>query len=268
MGTTQNYRCIAYQRDDPDAVDEPGRPQAERERTMWHSVYSTPEMIENARGSTHGCIDAKWCTCSDGSPRTALLVGSGRTEPKPGEAPIPESSTGGYTHYDMDPVVVITSNRDNYFCPRIAVEFIRRMMPRDDPACSHSVVRKEQAHGRGFWLETACSGNQEDFSPVVTIDKAKGAARGLKSLGLIYLLCTFHAYAAMLKWFTEQGIKESSMLVSLLYCAWFMARGRTVADVKRRWERVKAAVLPRLGLNDALVKKIRKYGSPDLQPNG
>ena len=53
---------------------------------MWYSVYSTPEMIDNARGSTHGCIDAKWCTCNDGSSRTALLVGSGCTEPKPGEA--------------------------------------------------------------------------------------------------------------------------------------------------------------------------------------
>ena len=148
MGTTESYRCIVYQRDDPDAVDEPGRPQAERERTMWYSVYSTPKMIDNARGSTHGCIDAKWCTCSDGSPRTALLVGSGRTEPKPGEAPIPESSTGGYTHYDMDPAVVITSNTDNYFCPRIAIESIRRLMPCDDLACSHPVVRKERAHGR------------------------------------------------------------------------------------------------------------------------
>ena len=58
----------------------------------------------------------------------------------------------------------------------------------------------------------ACPGNQEDFSPVVTIDKAKCAARGLQSLGLTYLLCTFHAYAAMLKWFTEQGIRESSLL--------------------------------------------------------
>ena len=26
MGTTENYRCITYRRDDPDAVDEPGRP--------------------------------------------------------------------------------------------------------------------------------------------------------------------------------------------------------------------------------------------------
>ena len=107
-------------------------------------------------------------------------------------------------------------------------------------------------------MECARSGNQEDFSQVVTIDKAKCAARGLQSLGLTYLLCTFHAYVAMLKWFTEQGIRESSLLVSLLYCAWFMARGRTVADVKRRADRVKAAVLPRLGLGHVLVEKIKK----------
>jgi hypothetical protein len=29
------YRCIAHQRADPDAVDDPSRPQAEREATMY-----------------------------------------------------------------------------------------------------------------------------------------------------------------------------------------------------------------------------------------
>jgi len=55
-----NFRCIAYQEADPDAVDEIGRPQEERERTMWFSVYSTPELIEQAVGATHACLDAKW----------------------------------------------------------------------------------------------------------------------------------------------------------------------------------------------------------------
>ena len=55
-----NFRCIAYQEADPDAVDAIGRPQEERERTMWFSVYSTPELIEQAVGATHACLDAKW----------------------------------------------------------------------------------------------------------------------------------------------------------------------------------------------------------------
>ena len=43
-----------------------------------------------------------------------------------------------------------------------------------------------------------------------------------------------------------------------------MARARTIVDVKRRADRVKAAVLPRLGLGHVLVEKIKKWNRVEL----
>ena len=54
-------------------------------------------------------------------------------------------------------------------------------------------------------------------------------------------------------------IQESSVLISLLGFVYFLARSRTVAEVKRRWVMVKGRSLSRIGLAADIVKKIIAY---------
>ena len=108
------YRCISYQYDDPEARDVPnqGLTQEQREGVMWASVYSTPALLERARDATVCGVDAKFRTCSDGSPRFAVLAGKSRTTAKPGERP--ELFAGGFHLHDMFPVAIMACNRGTF----------------------------------------------------------------------------------------------------------------------------------------------------------
>ena len=109
-----DFRCIAHQRADPNAVDEPGRPQAERAATMWFAVLTSAPHIKHAARSTLANYDAKWRLCSCGIAMFGLMCGCPRTQPKPGEGPLPEMETGGYVHHDMHLACVVLANHDNF----------------------------------------------------------------------------------------------------------------------------------------------------------
>ncbi len=254
------YRCISHQEQDPDAVDERGRPQHEREGVMWAAVYSSLPLLENAVGADVAEIDAKWRTCSDGHCTTAILAGKARWAPHPGEGPIPELSVGGWETHDMVPAVIIMSNHDNFHTPRIGFRALRRMLRCSDPDCTHPIVLKERPDGRGFWLERDCKGVQDPFSALTMIDKAAHEARSLRSMGQPYTLCGFHVPAAQLKWFEEKAsIRGSSDLMSLLTGTKFIARSRSRAAVQERWRVVKAEVLPRIALSNDQIDRIVDY---------
>ena len=200
LARPEHLRCIWYQEDVPYAQDEIGRSQEEREAALWGCIYSTVELIDAAVDADVACIDTKWRTCSDGSPRNAIMAGRRRTQPKPGEAPIPEL-TLGYEHYDFNVAAIGFWNLDNYNANRNMFLAMDNMMPCDNPDCSHPITREAFAHGRGFYLiRRQCHAQRKRFRPPAMIDKAGYLARALNSLWITILLCAFHVYAAFLKY--------------------------------------------------------------------
>ena len=161
--------CITYQHFDARAAED-----TEGEITL--SVYTTMELLDHAMDVNVACLDAKWCTRSDGGCVIGLIGVHRCSTPKPGADPgwIPEYMCG-YCHHFSDAILVAHSNRDNFWSVKLMLESVGRMMKCSNPECLHPVVKRDRADGRGFVLvreECARSGLQKEFKPTVMIGTA------------------------------------------------------------------------------------------------
>ena len=91
--------------------------------------------------------------------------------------------------------------------------------------------------------------------------QSRAAARGIKSLGLHFLLCSFHVYAAVIEYSEHKlQVKDSSTLIVIVLLFKFTGLGRTVAAVVERWDLCARAVLPHLPLGHQVEVKAPTAG--------
>ena len=89
------------------------------------------------------------------------------------------------------------------------------------------------------------------------IDKAAYEARALRNCGITVLLCSSHAYVAILEWLDKQmRLKCPRTIFMLIVMMKFIARGHTDADVDERWNVVHTTAIPKLQLEEGIRTKI------------
>ena len=67
--------------------------------------------------------------------------------------------------------------------------------------------------------------------------QSRADVRGIQSLGLHFLLCSFHVYAAVIEYSEHKlQVKDSSTLIVIVLLFKFTGLGRTVAAVVERWD--------------------------------
>ena len=195
------------------------------------------------------CMDAKWRLNSAGVPMHALIGIWQRCKAKAGEAANPTTDCtfeAGHFHHDASLLAMVLSNRDNFHVHRVPFQALRRLMPCADPLCLHRI--KLVADPRGYHLERKCA-NRMPFNPIVMLDKSGAAARGISSLGLVFFICAFHVYMAVIDYCDHKlRIRDPSTLVAVVLIFKYCRSGRTLVDVRVRWAKCKLDVLGKLDL--------------------
>ena len=232
--------CVYYRRYDDTATPD-------TEDDLMIMMFMSPAMLASLPGTTIVCMDAKWRLNADGAPMHALVSVRQRSTSKPGERRQHCAFDAGYHAQDATELAIIVSNRDNYFAHRVPFQALRRLMPCSDSACAHELRCVTCA--RGYHFETACTAPRRTFSPIVMLDKSSAARRGVVSVGLHFLLCTFHTYMAVIEYADHSlQIKDPSVLLAIVLIFKFISRGRTVDLVVARRDYCVQRVLPLLRL--------------------
>jgi hypothetical protein len=195
-----------------------------------------------------------------------------RREPKAAElekgSAIIADFAAGLPHLDAALGALALANHDNFHSKRQTVQAIERVF---GFAEEHLQI-VDRADGRGLALLPSVPVGRglafnpvATFNPVVMLDKDRAEARAVRARGgedwLVFFLCAFHAFAAMLEYVTQKvGLKNGSVLLALIFLFKYIARAQEEAEARRRWQDVvKPAIraLPDCGVHTVTVAGVR-----------
>ena len=210
-------------------------------------------------------MDTLWKTNVTGLSVQAFMCMQTRREAKPEEvrkgSGVVANFLCNYAHTDAALGAVGFFNHDNFHSKRQTVAALAATATdREDHL--HIV---ERADGRGLALRRVTIAPALNFQPAIMLDKDRAEARAVRRRDgedwLVFFLCSFHVFSAMLEWVVSKtGLRDGTLLLALLCLFKHVARAQDTIEAWRRWEQVGKRTIralgPHLGVHTVMVQGV------------